>query len=175
MEARKVLLAVLATVALALVAPAGAGAKVVWLCKPGMHANPCEPSLTTTVYSPAAEQLGVRHVHVAKRRRADCFYVYPTVSDQQRPQATQVVDDVLRSIVLQQTARYSRDCRVFAPVYRQVTIQGLLNPDTVTRKMRNAGYADVREAWRTYLRRYNHGRGVILIGHSQGTFVLRKL
>ena len=31
------------------------------------------------------------------------------------------------------------------------------------------------EAWRTYLRRFNHGRGVVLIGHSQGTFVLRRL
>jgi Protein of unknown function (DUF3089) len=175
MDARRILLAGLAVLAVALVAPAGASAKVVWLCKPGMRANPCEPSLTTTVFSPTGKRLGVRHVQPAKRRRADCFYVYPTVSDQQQPQATQVVDDVLRSIVLQQTARYSRDCRVFAPVYRQVTIQGLLNPSTVTQEMRNQGYADVREAWRTYLRKYNHGRGVILVSHSQGTFVLRKL
>jgi hypothetical protein len=152
-----------------------ADAKVVWLCKPGMRANPCEPSLTTTVFSPSGKRLGVQHVHRATRRRADCFYVYPTVSDQQRPQATQVVDDVLRSIVLQQTARYSRDCRVFAPVYRQVTIFGLLNPSSVTPAMRRQGYADVREAWRTYLRKYNHGRGVVLIGHSQGSFVLRDL
>jgi pimeloyl-ACP methyl ester carboxylesterase len=101
--------------------------------------------------------------------------VYPTVSDQKQPQATQVVDDVLRSIALYQAARYSRDCRVFAPVYRQVTIQGLLQPDTVTPKMREEGYADVVEAWRTYLKRFNHGRGVVLIGHSQGTFVLRRL
>src|SRR4029450_13215409 len=112
-------------------------------------------------------------VRVRERRRAACFYVYPTVSDQRQPQATQVVDDGLRSIVLQQTARYSRDCRVFAPVYRQGAIQGLLNPSTVTQEMRNQGYADVREAWRTYLRKYNHGRGVILVSHSQGTFVLR--
>ena len=33
----------------------------------------------------------------------------------------------------------------------------------------------MREAWRTYLRRYNHGRGGDLRGHSQGSFVLRKL
>ena len=30
-------------------------------------------------------------------------------------------------------------------------------------------------AWRTYLRKYNQGRGVVLIGHSQGSFVLREL
>ncbi|HMJ96661.1 MAG TPA: DUF3089 domain-containing protein [Thermoleophilaceae bacterium] len=170
---RSLLLA--AAAAVLMLVPASADAKVVWLCKPGQKANPCEPSLTTTNFSPKGKRLGVDRVHQAKRRRADCFYVYPTVSDQKQPQATQVVDDVLRSIALYQTARYSRDCRVFAPVYRQVTIQGLLQPDTVTPEMREQGYADVVEAWRTYLKRFNHGRGVVLIGHSQGTFVLRRL
>jgi MFS family permease len=169
-------LAVAGLAALAvLVMPAVADAKVVWLCKPGQRTNPCEPRLTTTTFSPTGKRLGVERVQRARRRRADCFYVYPTVSDQQRPQATQVVDDVLRSIALYQAARYSRDCRVFAPVYRQVTIQGLLNPGSVTAEMREQGYDDVVEAWRRYLKRFNHGRGVVLMGHSQGTFVLRRL
>jgi Protein of unknown function (DUF3089) len=175
MALRRILLVALVAVILLLVPTAAAHAKVVWLCKPGQKANPCEPSLTTTVFSPAGKRLGVRHVRRVARRKADCFYVYPTVSDQQQPQATKVVDDVLRSIALYQAARYSRDCRVFAPVYRQFTIYGLLNPTTVTTEMREQGYADVREAWRTYLRRFNGGRGVVLIGHSQGTFLLRRL
>ena len=175
MRIRVSLMAALVLVAVTSLAPASANAKVVWLCKPGQKANPCEPSLTSTLFSPTGQELAVQHTRRAKRRKADCFYVYPTVSDQKRPQATQVVDDVLRSIALYQAARYSRDCRMFAPVYRQVTIQGLLQPDTVTPKMREQGYADVLEAWRTYLRRLNHGRGVVLIGHSQGTFVLRRL
>ena len=168
-------IAALLVLALACALPASASAKVVWLCKPGKRANPCEPSLRTTTFAPNGDRLGVERVRRAPRRRADCFYVYPTVSDQQRPQATQVVDDVLRSIALYQAARYSRYCRVFAPVYRQVTIKGLLEPGTVTPEMREQGYADVVEAWRTYLRRFNRGRGVVLIGHSQGTFVLRRL
>ena len=166
--------ALLAALAVLLV-PATAEARVVWLCKPGQKANPCEPGLTTTKFAPSGERLGVERVRRARPRRADCFYVYPTVSDQRRPQATKVVDDVLRSIALYQTARYSRDCRVFAPVYRQFTIQGLLNPGTVTDEMGEQGYADVLEAWRAYVRRFNRGRGVVLIGHSQGTFVLRRL
>jgi len=36
-------------------------------------------------------------------------------------------------------------------------------------------YSDVLAAWKYYLRRYNKGRGVVLIGQSQGTFVLRRL
>jgi hypothetical protein len=34
---------------------------------------------------------------------------------------------------------------------------------------------DVRRAFASYLRRYNHGRGFVLIGHSQGSSVLRRL
>ena len=174
MVSRKALLAALSALVMLSLAPA-AEAKVVWLCEPGQRANPCEPSLTTTSYSPSGERTGVQRVRRAARRKADCFYVYPTVSDQKRPQATKVVDAVLRSIALYQAARYSRDCRVFAPVYRQVTIQGLGDPSTVTPEMREQGYDDVVEAWRHYLRRHNRGRGVVLMGHSQGSFVLRRL
>ena len=169
------LLAALLALAVLSLAPASANAKVVWLCKPGQRANPCEPSLTTTLFSPSGQRVGVEHTRRLARPKADCFYVYPTVSDQQRPQATRVVDDVLRSVALYQAARYSRDCRVFAPVYRQITIQGLAQPQTVTSAMEAAAYGDVVEAWRTYLRRFNKGRGVVLISHSQGTFVLRRL
>jgi hypothetical protein len=41
--------------------------------------------------------------------------------------------------------------------------------------MEASAYRDVVEVWRTYLRRFNKGRGVVLISHSQGTFVLRRL
>ena len=175
MDPRRPLVAVILALIAFVLLPASADAKVVWLCKPGQKANPCEPSLTTTNFSPTGKRLGVEHVQPAKRRRADCFYVYPTVSDQKQPQATQVVDDVLRSVALYQAARFSRDCRVFAPVYRQVTAQGLSMPNTVTAEMREQSYQDVVEAWRAYLKRFNNGRGVVLIGHSQGTFALRRL
>src|SRR5262249_28743550 len=36
-------------------------------------------------------------------------------------------------------------------------------------------YADVQRAWRDYLDRYNDGRGVVLIGHSQGAYILKRL
>ena len=36
-------------------------------------------------------------------------------------------------------------------------------------------YADVLDAWREYLARDNRGRGVVLLGHSQGTRMLRQL
>jgi hypothetical protein len=146
-----------------------------WLCKPGLKRNPCTPRLKTTVFSPSGKRL--RTTNPARHEKVDCFYVYPTVSDQQRANATLQIDPEERSIALYQAARFSQECRVFAPMYRQRTIAYLAgrfqdsNPSIVSPE----GYADVLKAWRTYLKRYNHGRGVVLIGHSQGTFTLRRL
>jgi hypothetical protein len=167
------LAAAVATCGLAAAGPASA--KTVWLCKPGQKSDPCSPSLSTTRVTPKGKKLGVDRVKRVKNPKVDCFYVYPTVSDDRAPQADLSIDPELRSIALYQAARYSRDCKVYAPVYRQVTLQGLLNPSTVTPEMRESAYADVRAAWLEYLKKYNKGRGVLLVGHSQGTFVLRRL
>ncbi len=170
------LLAALCSLAL-LAAPRAnaAAAKTTWLCSPSLKSDPCRPSLATTQISPTGAILGSTTVTAARKPAFDCFYVYPTVSNQPTPQATLKIDPEERSIALYQASRYSRDCRVYAPMYRQVTIQGLLNPTTVTAQMRASAYADVVAAWRDYLRHENKGRGVVLIGHSQGSFVLRSL
>jgi hypothetical protein len=166
--------ALAAAAALALTAAASAGASTVWLCRPGAAPDPCSHGLKTTRTSPTGAKLGTFTPSTLRGRPVDCFYVYPTVSDQQTPLANRHIDPEERSIALYQAARYSSLCRVFAPMYRQVTLSALF-AGTATAAQREVGYRDVRDAWRLYLKRYNHGRGVILIGHSQGTFVLRNL
>jgi hypothetical protein len=165
----------LATTILVATGAAGAQAKTTWLCKPGLASNPCTPGLATTVVSPTGETQGTVTPAKAKSPKIDCFYVYPTVSDQKTPQATKRIDPEERSIALYQAARYSGECRIYAPMYRQVTLAGLLKPTSVTAKMRSTSYTDVRDAWRDYLKNDNKGRGVVLIGHSQGSFLLRQL
>ncbi len=156
-------------------APAPAAADVVWLCKPGKTPNVCTESLTTTVY----EQNGSSRVvqsPIPANPPVDCFYVYPTVSNQPGPNASKAIDPEVEAIARYQAARFSQQCRVYAPVYRQVTVPALLAQGTLTTpEVRNRAYGDVVEAWRDYMRNHNHGRGVVLIGHSQGTFVLRRL
>lgn len=153
----------------------GASASTTWLCKPGLKSNPCAPGLGTTTISPTGQTLGTVTPTKAKNPKIDCFYVYPTVSNQPTPAATKRIDPEERSIALYQAARYSSACRIYAPVYRQVTIAGLLKPSSVTAKMRSTAYDDVVAAWRDYLKHDNKGRGVVFIGHSQGSFVLRQL
>ncbi|MGH9078887.1 MAG: DUF3089 domain-containing protein [Acidimicrobiales bacterium] len=145
----------------------------VWLCRPGLAHNPCIPSFTTTTATPTGRVLAVHTAPAASHPKIDCFYVYPTVSDQKTPNADLTIDPTERSIALYQAARYSRDCRVFAPVYRQLTLSAIGGQTTAAESQ--LAYSDVRQAWETYLRQFNHGRGVVLIGHSQGAFLLRQL
>ncbi len=160
------------------VAPAGAtgtgtGTGTVWLCRPGMADDPCTPRLTITKTTPAGSVVGVDDASAASHPKIDCFYVYPTVSDQKTPNADLTVDPTERSIALYQAAQYSRDCRVFAPMYRQLTLTAIGGSTTAAES--SVAYDDVLHAWTTYLHQYNHGRGVVLVGHSQGSFMLRQL
>lgn len=171
---RAALLAAAITV-LAAAAAAPSQAATTWLCKPGLTRNPCQVSPATTTISPTGKVIGRQALARPTKPRIDCFYVYPTTSDEKMPQADLRVTPELRSIARFQTARYSDQCRVFAPVYRQITIQGLLQPATVTPAMRAQALVDVRAAFADYLAHDNHGRGFVFIAHSQGSFVLRQL
>jgi hypothetical protein len=166
MPSRTVLLAALVAAASLLLAVPAAQARTKWLCRPGMHDNPCAVGLGTTTFTPALQPQGTSLPKA--HRRVDCFYVYPTVSDQTGPSATRAIDPEERSIARYQAARYGQDCRIFAPMYRQVTLAGIQAPAGRQRAPARLAYGDVLAAWRDYLRHFNHGRGVVLIGHSQG-------
>jgi hypothetical protein len=157
-------------------ASASAATKPVWLCKPGLAHDPCAPGLSTTVYNAKLTKLGVQRPKAVKHPAIDCFYVYPTVSDQPTGNANLHIDPEERSIALYQAARYSQYCKVYAPMYRQVTLAGIGTGSPPKTKPSNAlALSSVRSAFAYYLRHYNHGRGFILIGHSQGSFLLRQL
>ena len=104
-------------------ASAASAPATTWLCRPGLAHDPCTPGQSTTRFSPAGARLGVSALRPASHPKIDCFYVYPTVSDQKTPLAKLHIDPEERSIALYQAARYSQHCRVFAPMYRQVTLQ----------------------------------------------------
>ena len=161
------------------VAPAGAqgegAAETVWLCKPGVEPNPCRESLETTVYSQEGEAR-VENPGLPRKPKIDCFYVYPTVSEDPGSNSDLSIDPEHIAIARYQAARFSHRCRVFAPMYRQRTLAAIAagTPEQQAESLRFA-YADVRSAWLDYVENYNHGRGVVLIGHSQGTTMLRQL
>jgi hypothetical protein len=76
-----------------------------------------------------------------------------------------------------QFARFAAVCRTFSPIYRQMTLAAVAASAAGANVMPNGmiAYADVANAWRTYLAKHNSGRPFVLIGHSQGSLMLQEL
>src|SRR5215467_4302349 len=147
-----------------------------WLCRPGRQ-DACTVDLTTTVV--AADGKLTRESWTADPNAPiDCFYVYPTVSTDPTPNSDMNPDPAELNVVRTQFARFASKCRPYAPMYRQITLAGLRR-SLVTGGTPPWGvgdqYNDVRDAWNYYLQHDNQGRGVVLIGHSQGSFILIEL
>jgi hypothetical protein len=146
-----------------------------WLCRPGRQ-DACAVDQTTTIV--AADGALTREPWKADPAAPiDCFYVYPTVSLDTGGNSDMVAGPEEHAVVRAQLARFASQCQVYAPLYRQATLTALRaaagpNPITVDRSL---GYNDVLDAWNVYLQRDNKGRGVVLIGHSQGSGVLTQL
>jgi hypothetical protein len=149
-----------------------------WLCLPG-HKGACDVDQDTTVIA-GNGSTKIEKFAPAKSPAIDCFYVYPTVSRDPGVVATMnVAPEELRVVALQ-FARFGQVCRLFAPLYRQFTLTALrarlagtpMSTDGVDPRI---GYNDVVDAWNYYLAHHNNGRGVVLVGHSQGSTVLTQL
>jgi len=78
-------------------------------------------------------------------------------------------------VAVAQASRFSQVCRVYAPMYRQITLNALAHPGRITAANALIAYKGVLAAFRDYLTHYNDGRGVVFIGHSQGAMILIKL
>ena len=147
-----------------------------WLCRPGRH-DACDVDLTTTVVA-SNGKLTVETWTTDPAAPIDCFYVYPTVSTELTPNSDMNADAAELNVIRQQFARFASRCRPYAPLYRQVTLVGLRTMMAAGGRVvldRGLAYNDVRDAWRYYVEHDNKGRGFVLIGHSQGSFILAEL
>ena len=148
-----------------------------WLCRPGVD-DVCAGDLDSTTIA-ADGTLTPEPFVAAKDPKIDCFYVYPTISrDPGEYSDWDAADDEEGYAAFNQAARLRAHCRLFAPVYRQRTLAGLagaLDGKAPAADQPGDPYADVLDAWRTYMAEDNDGRGVVLIGHSQGASLLGRL
>jgi hypothetical protein len=148
-----------------------------WLCRPGRSNDACAIDLTTTIVAPDGKVTREAFTP-SPNAPIDCFYVYPTVSADQSPNSDMAIGPEEQNVVRQQFARFASQCRTFAPMYRQVTLSGLRAAMAGGGRLtldEGPGYDDVLAAWNYYLKNDNNGRGVVLIGHSQGAMVLTRL
>ncbi|MBK8295324.1 MAG: DUF3089 domain-containing protein [Solirubrobacterales bacterium] len=149
--------------------PANAADDSTWLCKPGQADNPCLGNVdgNASLKGGGAAPLGYK---TATDPKVDCFYVYPTQSNQHTANANLNPDKELKDVAINQARQFSRVCDVYAPLYRQYTFA-----EPVTPEVREIAYGDVVKAWNDYLENYNNGRGVIIMGHSQGSSHLARM
>jgi hypothetical protein len=146
-----------------------------WLCRPG-RADACAADLSTTVIS-ANGKMTREEFAADPKAPIDCFYVYPTVSNDPGGNSDMIPGPEEKLVARTQFARFGSKCKLYAPMYRQTTMTALIaaatgKPIPVDYLL---AYNDVADAWKYYLQHDNHGRGVVLIGHSQGAIILTPL
>ena len=145
-----------------------------WLCLPG-RADTCSTPLKTTALNPNGYgSTGLSPVSADPA--IDCFYVYPTVSRDDGLNSDLAPSEEKAAVEVQ-FARFAGSCRTFAPLYRSMTV-GLIAAVAAGADYKRpfaTAYGDVRSAWKEYLAKYNDGRPFVLIGHSQGSWMLQTL
>ena len=97
--------------------------KANWLCWPGRD-DACAGDNTATVIQ-ADGAMAVETWAADPKAPVDCFYVYPTVSNDPGVVSDMTANAEERRVVEQQLSRLGAKCRVYAPLYRQFTLTAL--------------------------------------------------
>lgn len=109
----------------------------------------------------------------------DVFYVYPTIFGGNGPENMDVADPDLRHKadvqILINGGVFTDTANLFAPYYRQASIEVVWLPQAEADALLAPGYQDVIDAFEYYMQHYNQGRPFILAGFSQGSMALLEL
>jgi predicted alpha/beta hydrolase family esterase len=152
-----------------------------WICRPDVGEDICAVGLDAMAIDTSGRRTPAPFVP-ARNAPIDCFYVYPTASGEPTLYSDLAADEGVQRAVRGQAARLGAVCRLYVPAYHQFTSAGLhyviaerRAGDEVPRAINDVPYRDILAAWRSYLAHDNHGRGVVLVGHSQGAMLLKRL
>jgi CDGSH-type Zn-finger protein len=149
-------------------------ARTVWLCRPGLADNPCDGSMATTTVT-ANGQRSVQADTVNNKHRDECFYLYPTASNETTTNSDLTVQPTETSIAMDQAARFSSVCNIWAPMYHQITVHGLSQANTTDPGAYTVAFNSVLSDWNDFITHYDDGHPIVFIGHSQGSVMLIKL
>lgn len=106
-----------------------------------------------------------------QEKDADVFLICPTVDITSKTNALTMDENFKARFVNaldMERGIYDTGGRMFAPYYRQMSINAYRLPEKEREKARDIAYRDISAAFRWYLDHENNGRGIILAGFSQG-------
>ena len=108
--------------------------------------------------------------------QADVFYVYPTLNSDKKDIRWNVsIEDeeqknkIVNKAVLMQASAFASSGKIYVPFYRQAHIRSYKLFKKGGKQAQEVAYLDVKNAFEVYLKKYNKGRPIIMVGHSQGT------
>jgi hypothetical protein len=159
-----------------------------WMCHPVLKSTDIarQQDLTLTVKNPDLSNKAVIPYARYADTLVDIFYVYPTIDMDYYHLGNTPMEsiDTLKAqfVYSQQVGIFARFGRVFVPYYRQakisVFIDKKVSDSLIMANCMELAYNDIDSAFSNYLKYYNNGHKIILMGHSQGSdhimFLLRK-
>jgi pimeloyl-ACP methyl ester carboxylesterase len=112
----------------------------------------------------------------------DVFFIHPTTYTGERNLWYADINNPLLnaktdySSIVYQASVFNHHCRVFAPRYRQAHFSAFfITNSEETKAAFDTAYADVSGAFEAFLENFNHGRPIIIAGHSQGALMAERL
>ena len=124
-------------------------------------------------YSSAFQEYASKEIDTLQ---ADVFYVYPTLNLEKEDIRWNVpINDtiqnkkVIQKAVLMQASALAISGKVYTPFYRQAHIRSYKMYNEGGKEALELAYGDVKNSFEVYLEKYNKGRPIIMLSHSQGT------
>ncbi|MGZ4056637.1 MAG: DUF3089 domain-containing protein, partial [Bacteroidia bacterium] len=104
----------------------------------------------------------------------DVFFIHPTTYIKAKSWNANLDDEELngstdKGPILNQASVFNGSCKIYAPRYRQAALYSYSHYETGGKKALDFAYEDVKNAFKYYLKNYNHGRPIIIASHSQGS------
>lgn len=163
-----------------------------WLARPGMASDPARwvPDNFAQVEASeaAADDDGVAvpaqtskpaDPQQAEKVDAAVFFVHPTGLVSRTSWNATLDDDVSRQrsrlFVQGMASAFNASPDVWAPRYRQAAIGAFLTDAPEATQALDLAYRDVAQAFDTFVRRIRPDQPIVLAGHSQGAYHLRRL
>jgi hypothetical protein len=137
-----------------------------WRSRPGMAGDPAR--WLPTGLTEDADALG-----------AAVFFIHPTsYLDKSRwnaplhdPEAVQLAATFIRGLA----TPFNKSPDLWAPRYRQATFGAFLSDDPAALQALDLAYADITLAFEQFVSETAPGQPIVLAGHSQGAYLLRRL